>query len=318
MNRNIVFLVLISFIISISVFFIFQIVFQDESYSIKNKFYSKESLNHSKKIFLLGSSHVGQSNATHIEAYLAKNSQEYSVYNLAETADKPKNRLNDLNRIILLNPDFVVYGVGYYDFLENKITLKESILPDPQSSFEDILSMELYGINTELLENPKLNTLKFLQGFLGIKTLVVDTYFEENTPFFPYHKTKTDIIVKQSEIEKNDFRHELGIIQPYAQNKQVFALNQIIREFNNNDIPIIFFITPHNEFYYNSLSSSNKERFNSIIGELSNKHSIEFLNLTHLYKDMEIWRSTNHVTHNFEGIIYSEDIAKKILMEIND
>lgn len=318
MNKKIILSVLIAFSISITLFFIFQFVFQNETYNIQKEFYSKNFNQQTKKILLIGSSHVGQINATYIEYYLSKNSQEYKVYNLADTADKPKSRLNSLNQIISIKPDIVVYGLGYRDFSENEKIIKENILPDPKSIFERIFSLELYGINTEFIENPKLSTLKILQGFFGIKTLVSDTIFEDNTPFYPYHEIKTDIIVKQAEIKENDFHEEKFIIKLPSQNTQLEALNKIISEFEKNNINTIILITPHSEFYLNSLSIENKERFDLIINELAKEHDVKILNLIDSYKNMEIWRSTNHISHNPEALIYSEDIGKMILMEIEE
>lgn len=318
MTKKIILSVFAAFIITFTIFFLFQLTFQNEIYSIQKDFFSQNFDHQSKKIFLIGSSHVGQINATHIEDYISKKSQEYEVYNLADTADKPKNRLNSLNKIISLKPDIVVYGLGYRDFTEPEKMLKVDVLPNPQVIFEGIFSMELYGVNTEFFENPKLNTLKILQGIIGIKTLVSESVFEEKTPFYPYHKTKTDIIVKQSEIQKNDFHVEKLILKSNIENTQVQALNKIISELEKNNIKIIIFITPHNKFYLDSLSVDTKEKFNLLVDELSENHNIKIFNLSDSYDNLEIWRSVNHISHNPKSLIYSEDIAKMIMSELNE
>lgn len=318
MIKKIVLSVFVAFVMTFTIFFLFQLTLQNEIYSIQKDFYSQNLDHQSKKIFLIGSSHVGQINATHIEEYVSKKSQAYEVYNLADTADKPKSRLNSLNKIISLKPDVVVYGLGYRDFTEPEKMLKENILPDPQSIFERIFSIELYGINTEFFENPKLNTLKILQGIIGIKTLVSDSIFEEKTPFYPYHKIKTDIIVKQSEIEENDFHVEKLILRHNIENTQVQALNKIISELEKNNIKVIIFITPHNKFYKDSLSVDTKEGFNLLISELSQNHNIKIFNFIDYYDNLEIWRSTNHISHNPKSSIYSEDVAKIIIEELNN
>jgi hypothetical protein len=317
MTKKIILSILTAFIITITIFFLFQLIFENEIHGIQKEFYMQNFDQQSKKILLIGSSHVGQINATYVQNYISKEFQKHEVYNLADTADKPRSRLNSLDEIISLKPDIVVYGLGYRDFSEPKIMLKETILPDPQSILENIISIILYDVNTEFFENPKLSTLKIIQGIIGIKTLVSDSVFEKNTPFYPYHKTKTDIIVKQSEIEKNDFYKEEFVIKSTIQNKQVQALKKIILELEKNNIKMIIFITPHNKFYQNSLSVDNEEKFNLIINELIQNQNIKIFNLIDYYDDLEIWRSTNHISHNSKSLIYSEDIAQIIILELS-
>ena len=318
MNGKIVFSIFIAFIISFSIFLIIQNEYQDEINFLQNEFYSKKVDPQIKKIFLIGSSHVGQLNATHIEQKVLEENFEFKIFNLADTADKPKSRINSLEKIISQNPEMVVYGVGLRDFAENKKIQKETLLPDPQTIFENIFSIEQYGFNIEIIENPKLSTLKILQSVLGIKTLVSDSIFEENTPFYPYHKNKTNMIVSQEYIKNEDFHKEEIFIEPYSKNKQVIALNKIISELERNDIKVIIFITPHSGFYMDSISVKSKENFDSIISNLLEQNNLEQYNFVDSYNNLEIWRSTNHISHNSNALIYSEDIANVIIKESND
>jgi len=318
MNGKIILSVLIAFIISISIFLIIQNEYQDKINFLQNEFYSKKVDSQSKKIFLIGSSHVGQLNATHIEQKVLERNYELKIFNLADTADKPKSRINSLEKIISQNPEMVVYGIGIRDFAENKKIQKETILPDPQTIFENVFSLEQNGFNTEIIENPKLSTLKILQNVLGIKTLVSDSIFEENTPFYPYHQTKTNMIVSQEYIKNEDFHKEEIFIKPYTKNKQVIALNKIILELEKHDIKVIIFITPHSEFYMDSISVENKENFQIIISNLLEQHNLEKYYFMDSYNNLEIWRSTNHISHNSKALIYSEDIADVIIKESNN
>ncbi len=50
---------------------------------------------------------------------------------------------------------------------------------------------------------------------------------------------------------------------------------------------------------------------------LSKKYNLEVYSLENKYNKLNIWSSANHVAHNPNSMIYSEDIANMILKEFN-
>ena len=66
MIKKIVLSVFVAFVMTFTIFFLFQLTLQNEIYSIQKDFYSQNFEHQSKKIFSIGSSHVGQINASHV------------------------------------------------------------------------------------------------------------------------------------------------------------------------------------------------------------------------------------------------------------
>ena len=67
-------------------------------------FYNPDFDSDEKKIFLIGSSQTRRLNATFIEKYIETTQNDFKVYNLSKPADKPKQRINELQDIIDAKP----------------------------------------------------------------------------------------------------------------------------------------------------------------------------------------------------------------------
>ena len=60
-----------------------------------------------------------------------------------------------------------------------------------------------------------------------------------------------------------------------------------------------------------------KQKLKHILDEISSEFDIPIYNFTNNYASLDIWADPSHVAFNKNSIIYSDDIAKMILKEID-
>ncbi len=133
-------------------------------------FFSKPLEFDENNIFLIGSSHIKSLNTTFIQDQLSKNNQDFIVYNLAVGADSPEERLKNLDLLISSKPKIVVYGIAYRDFMvglfdSGQLDIKSTLLPDPNSFFNEQTKELFSHYDFDFMENPKLVTLTALKLF---------------------------------------------------------------------------------------------------------------------------------------------------------
>ncbi len=245
--------------IGISIFTVFQFTFSDSLNTRQRTFYEQDFDPNTNKILLIGSSHVGQVNATYIDEFISDKMPNSVVYNLAESSNHPSQRLSSIDEIITLKPSIVVYGIAYRDFSDKSQIHKDAIFPDPEKIFHDSVTSPLLE-NVDFLENPKLITLNTIRNLM--KTNVIDNpsaFYKNNTPFFPYDDLENNMISTNSEIEKNHNKNSIQIKINVINNKEIHSLEKIIKIFQQNNTPLIIFITPHSEFYTDLISDSEKK-----------------------------------------------------------
>jgi len=266
-----------------------------------------------KKIFIFGSSQAKQLNITHIHETVSSKS-EFSVYNLAIGGDTPKERLRRINTIIELNPEFVVYGIGYRDFQsitkieELAVTKPDSTLPDPQEYFESFfISIEkILGQDFDFLQSAKLTTFRAVSKIL-----------EEQDEFRDVPINRNPVIMTEDDLKNPLWISETPRkIQPLHMNKQFIALTELIQTLNEHGIKVVFFTTPHSPIFLDALPDYNKKLFDKILLEISSEFNIEVYHLHNKYNRIDIWSDATHVAYNPKSIIYSDDIAQIILNEI--
>ena len=319
MNRAIIFSVLFAFIISISFLIISQYkiqenIIQEENLNSNYLLLQESSVeNKTNKVFILGSSHVMVLNNTHIQQELSKNNyQNYSVYNLGIGADTPKERLREILLIIDANPEIIVYGVGFRDFesvIIGKSQLKKStgIFPDLEKIFGELryLLFNSLKVDLDFIQSPKINTLTYVRNFFKNGT-------NENTGLPNPHIIKTNL-----ELEKNILMHPpYLVIEPSFKNKNVYAIKEIIKELQNNNINIVLFTTPHSKFYINAIDDSKYQMFNNILQEINDELGVNTVFLHEKYVMFNIFTDNQHVASNENSIIYSNDISEIIIKEI--
>jgi len=293
----------------------------------QEKFFSEHLESNTNKIFLIGSSHIKSLNTTHIQDKLSKNNQDFDVYNLAIGADTPEERLKNLDLLILSEPNIVVYGIAYRDFmiqslpgqLDNEYVFP---LPDPNFFFNTQIKDLFSNYDLDFMENPKLVTLTALKLFENDlkKSLRDET---PNLLVYPYPNTffkenENDVPLTDFEL-KNMFFAVGATFNPigdYNKNVNVISFKKIINKLQENDIKTIIFTTPQSKYYLNAMSSSSKNTFEDLLDHLEKNFNVKIYPLQDKYQNLEIWSDPQHVAIFNNTQIYSNDIAEIILNEI--
>ena len=303
----------IVFIISFSIFYTFSYFFPSRLTYSENIFF-KQNFDNDNKIILIGSSHVGQLNATNIEESIVKKTHEYKVYNLAYQGDIPERRIKSLDKIVSLKPTLVLYGISYRDFPS---MMNSYPLPDPKQYFYDLFSNDQddFGIN-----NPKLTTLEFIRH-ISKDSMLVATPKEltfQNTPFFTYDITTQLKIANNTELESERVTSEATKIhlEKPPTDKQTILLIKMINDLKKNGIKVVLFTTPLHKVYLEELTESQKITFDEILEKIHRETNVKIYNLTEKYSDLPIWTNTSHVAFNTDSLIYSQDMVQIILNEI--
>lgn len=305
----------IVFLVSFTIFETFSYFFPSRLTSSQDKFFSQD-FDIEKKVILIGSSHVGQLNTTYIEEMVISKNHDYKIYNLAYQGDMPERRIKSSDKILELKPTLVLYGISYRDF-------PSSVNPplfDPKQYFHDLFigDQDDFGIN-----NPKLTTLEFIRD-ISKKTELVDSSNEltfQNTPFFTYDTTTQLRIASNKELELQKGTSEATKIHlekpfPPSANRQTTLLIKMINNLKMNGINVVLFTTPLHKIYLDELPNSEKQTFDEILERIKKGTNVKIYDLTDKYSDLPIWTNISHVAYNKNATIYSEDVAKIILGEI--
>lgn len=323
MRGNIPLAVLASFLLSFSFLIIFLNYYTDfdELEQWKSDFFS-QSFTSEKKIILLGASQVGRLNSTYIQDYLEENGEFYSIYNLAIAADRPQNRITSIDKILKLNPDFVIYGIGFRDFEQKnkpQFNLPSSNMPDPKELIEKTIILNSFtDYDFGIFESPKVDTLKFIRNFGHREYELSELLYETNTPFYhPIKNPKQPVISEQGLIEEVSATSFNGI-KSYDYNIDVLALEKIIQKLHENKIKIIIFTTPYNEYYLNAAPESYHNFMNSMLKIISEKYDIKIYKLHDRYNGQhDIWYDYTHIAIDEEITIFNNDISELILNELD-
>ena len=324
MNKNlkISFLILIALGISFSIFVIVIQYFYEKQitseYHDEEKYYNSIT-NTQKKIFILGSSHVNALDPFFIENELKANNEDYQVYNFGKMANRPQRTLETMDLIISAKPDIIVYGIAARDFVDIQSINQPSIhksewfLPDPSSIFDE-LSTSLNKFNIQILEknfSPKLVTVKALRGM----TELSQDYIK--APFFRFDYKRDFTTMTDAEL-KNEIGTDIEFvnIETPDKNNDVIALKKIINKLKANNIKLILFTTPQHKYYLEHISDSEKKSFNLILEDIENNSNLKVNSLIGKYSELDIWRNPTHIAVSKVSTVYSQDIIKIILHEI--
>ena len=266
------------------------------------------------KIFIVGSSNVYAINATSINEQLSNEQKNYLVYNLADQGDNPTRRLSSIDNIISHKPEFVLYGIGIWDF-EKPVSKLQSysaidFLLQPGYFFKSLFqdNIDLYGYGQgKIFISPKDRSLTSLKYILRGP----DQHYH---PFI--HQVPTSIHSNEKLLE--DFPpDENDGIDVTEESKRIIALNQILHKFQKNGIKVILYSTPESKAMYSAFQPQDVKDFQRMLNNKSNEFSIPVYFLHDKYADLEIWRETLHIAIHPDAQIYTDDILKIILKEIS-
>lgn len=303
------------FLVSFTIFTTFNYFFPSDLTFSQMEFFN-QNFNNYRKVILIGSSHVGQLNATHIEEIIIKKNPDFKIYNLAVFGDTPERRIKSLDKTLSLKPTLVLYGISYREF---ESSINSAPLLDTKQYFHDLFvgDQDDFGIN-----NPKLTTLEFIRDIsrkLELASSSNELTFQ-NTPFISYDTTIHFKIANNKELElQGDISDatKIHLERHFSPNdKQTASLIKMINNLKRNDINVILFTTPIHKNYFDKLPESEKQTFDEILERVKKETGVKIYNLTNNYSDLSIWLNITHISSNKNATIYSEDIAKIILDEI--
>ena len=308
----IVFSVFIVFLSGFGLFFIVYNANPAPTVDPNHQFFSQSFSSDEKKVFLMGSSHVGQIKTELINNDFSKQNKSYEVYNLAFVGNKPKTQQITIDSIIKLNPELIVYGISYRDFTV-LVNHQENQLPDPHFTFNQFLeSIQNKDIN------PKFFTLQIIRDLFEGTSLFPEQikFLQHNAPF--YEPQKVEFGIMREEIgQKKIIKNKDIFLGNISENTQLNALTSIIDKLKKNNIELVIFLTPLHQVYLDSIFIDEKEKFQMIVDTLQ-KNNVTVYDLTEKYQRLQIWSDYSHISLNENVTSYSEDIGKIILKELDD
>ena len=307
--------IIISFVI---VFIVLSILEPSTDINLwQTQFFSKIPMFEEHTIIILGSSQSATLNANYIENNLRENQKNYSVYNLSISADRPSKRIQNIDEIINRNPELVIYGIGFIDFENIKkqsFNRPKSVLPDFAQYFSDFFSFEKYP-DFSVLQSPKFITLKNMRGM--IKPDIINYYYDEKTPFFPYDLKKQSSVMTDEDLKNNLSFMRLSGIKPQEHNPDMIALKKIIQKFEDNDIKVILIQMPFHQYYTKTMPVYYENELEKLSQNLSDKYGIETYSLVHQYDDLEIWNDLLHISIDNQISFFNDDVSEIILNTVN-
>ena len=315
MNYKIMFSIIFAILV-VTVIFAFSTdlyiqIYDPNWHGIINSNKSVDSTN--GKIFIVGSSNVYAINATSINEQLSNEQKNYLVYNLADQGDNPTRRLNSIDNIISHKPEFVLYGIGIWDFEKpiSKLQSRSAIdfLLQPGYFFKSLFqdNIDLYGYGQgKIFISPKDRSLTSLKYILR----------GPDQPYHPFIKFEPTSIHSNEKLIEDFGWPENNGLDVTEENKKIIALNQIIHKLQENDIKVILFSYPHSKALYTFQPQDLKD-FERMLNNKSNEFAIPVYFLHEKYVDLEIWRESLHVAIHPDAQIYADDILKIILKEIS-
>ena len=274
---------------------------------------SNKSVDSTKgKIFIVGSSNVYAINATSINEQLSNGQKNYLVYNLSDQGDNPTRRLSSIDNIISHKPEFVLYGIGLWDFqkpishLQSHSAIDFLLQPGDffKSLFQDNIDLYGYGPGNFII-SPKDRSLTSLKYILR----------GPDQSYHPFIKFEPTSIHSNEKLLEDFPPDENDGIDVTEENKKIIALNQIIHKLQKNDIKVILFSYPHSNAMYSVFQPQDLKDFQRMLNNKSNEFTIPVYSLHEKYVDLEVWRETLHVAVHPNAQIYADDILKIILKE---
>ena len=324
MNGKISILMVIIFFIVFFSFFLLNSLFPvDNAGMIKNPFFSMEINSEENLVFLFGSSMVAQQNVTKIDEIVSKFNDSYTVYNVAYNGDTPKKRISYIDEFIALKPKIIFYGISYDTFVLSyeEIIIKNSkkiVLPDPKSKFEEIINTnnEKFGPF-----NPKITTIQIIRDGLSFTGLFpptnVNKIYLPNAPFSYFAEYQTKIHTDSQNLEKYTTVDEIKQTKiPIKNNERIEKLKTIIKKIQGNNIEVVILIAPLHETYLSNIPKTEHDKFYKIVDEIKNEFNLQVYDFQDRYENLPIWMDVTHVAYHKNSSIYSEDVAKKIILEI--
>ncbi|HJU14312.1 MAG TPA: hypothetical protein VJ792_07650 [Candidatus Nitrosotalea sp.] len=302
----------------------------ESEYSIQKKFFSNLDPGE-KKGFILGTSQIQALNSSYIQQYLHVHGKNFKIYNLSVPSDKPVKRLSTLDMLISSRPDFVVYEISDIDFLNLKQSdslLNETaiapLLPDPQFAIHSLALKTQVGLHIDMPISPKFRFFSLIGDDIASPDplpipVVANTTRDPNLPFSnvsPGHQQQIFSDTHLSDLKGKEYYYNVNDITPAPINENALAVIDIVKRLQENHIKVIIFIAPSHRYHIEDMGEKRVSQFNSVVGYISSQTGIHIYDLYDKYEDLPIFYDLIHVAMNKDAIIYSQDISKIILGEL--
>jgi len=298
-----------------------EVIGQSNYIEIQKKFFLKDFEINEKRIFILGSSYTQALNTTQIDLKIKSQCQNCQVYNLSIQGDSIEKRSQVIDSIIAAKPEMIIYGISEGDFansINSEFNISNSILPNLQDIIYSEINPLQYFKFLEIPSSPKDKTWNVIRQIN--KDESINTRFNPfpNSPFLKILKANS-IIVSELELKSLTTNIQpMGSINEAEKNITLKNLKQMIKDFQNNDIKISLFIVPHHNYLTSIETTEFKKSFEMIKENLENTTKINIHPRTNSYSEMQIWHDLHHIAVNDKTLIYSDDISKIILKELDN
>ena len=314
MNYRIIFLLLLAIsITSTTLLFSMDLyiqIYDPDWYGILNL--NQKTDDEKKRIFLIGASAVYSINALYLNEKLSENEINFEVYNLADMSDTPTRRLNSIENIIDNKPEIVFYGLGYTDF--EKFEVKEF---DPLSTFINNPN-ELFRSSFELLLGEPLEEYFPLSPKDKSLTSLKYVLRGPDEHYHPFMSFKQGETVDLEQIKKYDLKPRyVDALEVSNNDKEVLALNSIIKKLQENNIEVVLFSFPYNSIMLDNTDPNQIENFEKMLKNKQKQFDVNLFFLHDKYSNLNIWKDRLHIANNPKTIIFTEDILEKIIEVIN-
>jgi len=261
---------------------------------------------------LIGGSTVYSINALYLNEKLSENEINFEVYNLADMSDTPTRRLNSIENIIDNKPEIVFYGLGYTDF--EKFEVKEF---DPLSTFINNPN-ELFRSSFELLLGEPLEEYFPLSPKDKSLTSLKYVLRGPDEHYHPFMSFKQGETVDLEQIKKYDLKPRyVDALEVSNNDKEVLALNSIIKKLQENNIEVVLFSFPYNSIMLDNTDPNQIENFEKMLKNKQKQFDVNLFFLHDKYSNLNIWKDRLHIANNPKTIIFTEDILEKIIEVIN-
>ena len=241
------------------------------------------------------------------------------MYNLSIQGDTINKRSKVIDSIILAKPHMIIYGISEGDFADSqdsKFDNRNHIFPNIQDIISKEINPEQYYEFLKIPPSPKDKTWNVIRQINKDDSSYLRFTPFPNSPFLKILKAST---ITVSELELKNLAANMnpfGTIKKPENNESLKNLKYIINEVQKENIKILFFIVPHHNYLTSAETKEYKESFDMIINEINSTGVMTYPRST-TYDEIDIWHDLSHIAVNNESLVFSKDISKIILKELD-
>ncbi|MGY5146577.1 MAG: pentapeptide repeat-containing protein [Candidatus Nitrosopumilus sp. bin_7KS] len=290
-----------------------------------------------KKILVLGASSVDVLNFTSIDRYLAEHGfMDYEVYNLTEDGDRPTERITQIQEIIDIDPDLVLYGIGMREFgydtfspgmtnclplnydafwnmrkeTPNKIKITDTSYDtnyfEPLAIIKNEIKRNTVHIFPDFVE-PKFATVSLLNNALYQKDIRTESFLNKNYTELKKQGGVNKIV--SNEILKEKIKHRVFGYCEDTNKDELSHLGIILERLQEENIDVKVFVAPYSGPYLDVLSDLTIRHYFTGLYKTTNSSNVELYSFLDRYKNLDIFYDATHVAASPESSVYSEEFA---------